>query len=111
MLEGVALDARLARAAGLGTAQGLLITRVIPGGNAERAGLRDGSAGRQVRYGAHGIPVEGDILVAFDGQKVVGIAELFALLESTRPNDVVTLTILRNGALENRQLVLSERPD
>ena len=110
-IEGIALDARLARAGGLDAAQGLLITRVIPGGNAERAGLRDGSAGRQVRYGVHSIPVEGDILVAFNGQKVVGIAELFALLESTRPNDVVTLTILRNGALENLQLVLSERPD
>ena len=110
-IEGVALDARLARAAGLGTREGLLITRVIPGGNADVAGLRDGNQGRHIRYGMHRIPVEGDIIVAIDGNRVTGIAELFSLLETTQPDDVVILTVIRSGTTRTVQLSLSRRPD
>ncbi len=110
-IEGIELDARLARAAGIGTKEGLLITHVIPGGNADAAGLKDGNTGRHVRYGMHRIPVEGDIIVAFNGNRVTSIAELFSLLETTQPNEVVILSIVRNGKTQTIQLSLSERPN
>jgi S1-C subfamily serine protease len=109
-IEGIALDARLARAAGISTKEGLLITRIIPGGNADLAGLKDGSTGRHIRYGMNKIPVDGDIIAAFNGNKITGIAEFFSLLEMTQPNEVVTLSIARNGKTQTIQLSLSERP-
>ena len=109
-IEGIALNARLARAGGFSTTEGLLITHIIPGGNADRAGLKDGSTGRHIRYGMNRIPVEGDVIVAFNGNKITGIAEFFSLLEMTRPNEVVTLTVVRSGKLQAIQLSLSDRP-
>ena len=109
-IEGIALNARLAKAAGMSITEGLLITRIIPGGNADVAGLKDGSTGRHIRYGMHRIPVEGDIIVGFNGSRVTGVAELFALLETTRPDQVVTLSIVSNGITRSVELSLSERP-
>ena len=72
--------------------------------------MSDGGTGRHVRYGMHIVPVEGDIIVAFNGSKVTGIAELFSQLEATRPDEVFTLSIVRDGISRTVELSLSERP-
>ncbi|MFW6215771.1 MAG: S1C family serine protease [Alkalispirochaetaceae bacterium] len=91
--------------------QGILISEVIPEGNADRAGLRGGRENRAVRYGRTVIYLGGDIIVAIDGQPVASIANLYEALEDNRPGDVVEVEYLRNGKRRRTELTLSERPE
>ena len=108
-LVGVAVDRTLARAAGLPVERGLLVTRVVPGGNAARAELRDGEGGRTVHLG-YPIPVEGDVILEVGGQRVTSLASYFGALTATRPGDVVTLRLLRDGREFETTLELVARP-
>jgi len=109
-VEGLALTERLSRQAGIPPGQGILVTRVREGGNAERAGLRDGQGGRMIRHGAHRIPVEGDIITSINGEPVTSVAELFALLEETRPGDRAELQIRRGDRSRTLEIELGQRP-
>ena len=109
-IEGIALNRRLAEAAGASGQQGILITRVVSGGNAEVAGLRDGRNGRVIRDGNHRVPVEGDILLAVNDEPVGSVAELFATLEATRPGEQARLTYLRGDQRRQVTVLLGERP-
>ncbi len=108
--DGIALDRRLARAAGIDAREGILVTEVAPDGNAAAAGLRGGGGGRTVRLGRHREPVEGDVVVALDGDAIATIAELLAALAPTSPGDDVTLTVVRDGELRELTVTLVERP-
>jgi S1-C subfamily serine protease len=96
-IHGVALNSALAATAGLSVTNGLLVTRVIDGGNADRAGLVDGSRGRTVMRGGIPIPVEGDVIVAIDSQPITTLADYLGALQTTQPGDVVELTVVRDG--------------
>ncbi len=110
-IEGITVDRRLATDARLPVASGVLVTRLVPEGNAVTAGLRDGEGGRVVQHGPYRVPVEGDIIVAINGEPIRSVGELFAELESTRPDDDAVLTVLRGSATENLAIRLTERPD
>ena len=109
-IEGVALDHRLARTIGREGQQGILITRVLSGGNAARAGLSDGRDGALVRYGRWRVPVEGDLIVAINEQPVRSVSELLAALEPTRPGERVQVTVRRDGETREVTVELGERP-
>jgi len=67
--------------------QGLLVYQTIPGGSAEKAGLKgvtsDGSLG--------------DIIVSADGQKLGDLDDLYRLLDRKQIGDVVNLEVYRGG--------------
>ena len=92
---------------------GLRIGGLVPGGPAERAGLR-GPAVTQGRY--LGVPVErvdraaADVIVALDGTAVETIDEFLGDVEENRPGDTVTLTVRRGGALVKVPLTLGGPP-
>ncbi len=109
-IEGVAMDARLVAARGGEPVSGILVTRVLPGGNAAQAGLQDGREGRQVRYGPHRLPIEGDVIVAFAGAPIASVPDLLAALVSSSPGDEVSLSILRAGQRRELKLRLTARP-
>jgi len=108
--DGIALDRRLARAAGIETRQGILVTEVPGDGNAAAAGLQGGDGGRTVRLGRHRLPVEGDVVTAVDGDKIATIPELLAALASTSPGEQVKLTVVRQGRERELTVTLVERP-
>jgi 2-alkenal reductase len=76
---------------GGGTAQGNE-NAVVPGSAADRAGLR-----------------AGDIITALDGKQFDGDNSLRQLLLQYRPNDVVTLTLLRAGETLDVEVTLGTR--
>lgn len=102
---------RLVEYAGLSRDSGLLVSEVVPDGNAEEAGLRGGDRSQAVRYGRTVIYLGGDIITAVDGIEVASIANLYEALEDKRPGDVVTVEYVRNRRRMETEIRLSARPE
>ncbi|NOZ74264.1 MAG: PDZ domain-containing protein [FCB group bacterium] len=71
---------------------GVLVSGVVNGGNADRAGI-----------------VKGDIIMEFDGEKVRYEDHLLSLRDSKKFGDTVALTIFRNENIIERSLTFSPR--
>jgi S1-C subfamily serine protease len=82
----------LARHAGIEQASGVRVMRVIEGSPAETAGIRSG-----------------DLLVSIDGEAVGGVDDLLRLLNHSRVNRDVKVTVVRKGEVRERYVVPVER--
>ncbi len=91
--------------------RGLLVSRVIPGGNAEKAGIKGGSRSEAVRYGNSIIYLGGDIIVEVDGTKVGSLADLYAALEDNKPGETVVVVAYRGKTKREFKVTLSQRPE
>ncbi|MFZ1940517.1 MAG: trypsin-like peptidase domain-containing protein [Terracidiphilus sp.] len=96
----------LAAQMGLNADYGVLIQRVIPGGAAERAGLRGGS--EQAYVGNQPIMLGGDLILAVDGQQVEDPQDINAIMDKHQAGDTVSVTILRNRRQMTFKLILGE---
>ena len=83
----------LADQMGLAADYGLLIVQVVPGGSAERAGLRGGS--ERAYLGNMPILIGGDLIVAIDGQEIQDQQDLTQIMNNHRAGDSVRVTIYR----------------
>ena len=97
-----------AKSLGLKVERGAMIMEVVRGGPADKAGLRGGD--RQVQVGNVVLPVGGDVIMEFDGEKVTSSDELIRLIRARRPGDRVALKVLRNGKFLTVNITLGERP-
>jgi S1-C subfamily serine protease len=89
--------------------EGLLMIEVVPGGPADRAGIRGGD--RIVQLGNVQLPLGGDIVTAINGEAVDDLQELTVYLETqTQVGDTVEVTIFRGGAEQSVPVTLAERP-
>ncbi|WP_288983812.1 trypsin-like peptidase domain-containing protein [uncultured Flavobacterium sp.] len=79
-IEGGELNSNFAKEIGIKETQGFYINKVTKNSGAEKAGL-----------------TKGDIIVQLDDKKINGFAELTAYINTKRPNDVVQVSILRDG--------------
>jgi S1-C subfamily serine protease len=104
------LFSQLVRYAELPVDEGLLIHEVVPGGNADQAGLRGGLRAGAVRYDRTVIYLGGDIITAVDGMPVATVANLYEALEDKRPGDRVTVRYFREGRYLETVISLSTRP-
>ncbi len=107
----VQLFPQLVRYAHLPVSQGVLISKVTPGSLAEKAGLKGGNPNQAVRYGNDILYLGGDIIIAINDQKVATLADLYSALESTKPGQVVQVTVERNGEKKTLSVTLDQRPD
>ena len=90
---------------------GAQIIALANGGPAQKAGLVGSSKSKQtdernIRYG-------GDVITNIDGHSIGGMNDLIIyLLEETRPGDVVTMGIIRDGGeIADIEVTLEERPE
>jgi S1-C subfamily serine protease len=89
--------------------KGLLILETVDGGPADQAGIVGGD--RLVRFGRYNIPLDGDILVAIDGQPLNTSSALTLYLDTQAEiGQTVSLTVLRDGEEITVDVVLGERP-
>jgi len=72
--------------------EGYAISGVVPGGPAEKAGLR-----------------AGDVIVQFDGQPIRSLADIEAALRKHKPGDKVRLVARRNGQQLEVEVTLAPR--
>ncbi len=96
----------LAEQMGLAADAGVLIQKVIPGGAAERAGLRGGN--QQAYLGNTPIMIGGDLIVAIDGQQVADPQDISAIMDSHQAGDTISVTILRGRQQMTLKLILGE---
>jgi S1-C subfamily serine protease len=91
------------------TTQGALISEVVPGGPADKAGLKGGT--REESIEDYSIWIGGDVVIGVDGLTVKDFYDLVVYIERLRkPGDTITLTILRNDSELEIDLVLGVRP-
>ena len=96
----------LAGQMGLGDNSGVLIERVIPGGAAERAGLRGGN--QQAYLGNQPIMIGGDLIIAIDGQEVTNAQDISAIMDHHQAGDTVSVTVIRGHRQLTVKLTLGE---
>ena len=81
----------LAKSFGLKEKKGALVSQVVSGGPAEKAGIE-----------------QGDIILQFDGKEVSDAKDLPLMVASTPVAQTVTLKILRNGKIIDSQVKIGE---
>ncbi|ROQ90830.1 S1C family serine protease [Desulfosoma caldarium] len=98
-----------AEALQLRVSRGAMIMELVPGGPADKAGLRGGKTRAQV--GNYIIVVGGDIVVAIDGHAVESVEDFMRILRRYRPGDKVILDVVHwEGDRDRVAVVLGERP-
>jgi 2-alkenal reductase len=109
-LQGSTITAELAEALELPDNElGVYVASVVPGGPAAAAGLRGGEETATVN-GAE-VQIGGDIVTAIDDQPVRRFEDLVSyLVTRATPGQVVTLTVVRDGAEQTFEVTLGARP-
>jgi S1-C subfamily serine protease len=105
----IPIDPEVANELGLAADYGLLVVQAVPGGSADRAGLRGGSD--RAYLGNTPIMVGGDLIVAIDGEKVESQQILAQIMNKHRAGDTVKVTIFRGKKQLEMAVVLGEARD
>ncbi len=87
------LNPAIAAQLGISQTQGALIGNIVPGSPADLAGLQ-----------------ANDVITAVNNQKLVQDSDLGLFLNSHKPGDKVTLTVVRGNKTENIQVTLGTMP-
>jgi S1-C subfamily serine protease len=102
----IPIGPELADELGLAADYGLLIVQVLPGGAADRAGLRGGS--ERAYIGNTAILVGGDLIVAVGSEKVEDQQDLNEIMNSHRAGDTVHVTFYRGKKKMEVDVALGE---
>ncbi|MGD0214430.1 MAG: trypsin-like peptidase domain-containing protein [Terriglobales bacterium] len=105
----IPIDPELAGELGLAADYGLLIVQAVPGGSADRAGLRGGT--ERAQLGNTIIMIGGDLVVAIDGEKIESQQILAQIMNKHRAGDTVKVTIFRGKKQLEVTVVLGEARD
>jgi S1-C subfamily serine protease len=102
----LAIGPDLAEQMGLAADSGVLILRTVPGGAADKAGLR---AGKERAYlGNTEIFVGGDLIVGLDDQPVTSPQDLAEIMNRHEVGDAVVVTFLRGQRKLTAKVVLGD---
>jgi S1-C subfamily serine protease len=94
---------------GLPADYGILIERVLPGGAADKAGLKGGT--QRAYQGNEPVMLGGDLIIAMDGQEIASPQDLSAAMNSHRSGDEVTLTVFRGRKKMDFKVKLGDAKD
>jgi S1-C subfamily serine protease len=84
----------------------VLIQKVIPGGAAERAGLRGGD--QQAYVGNTPIYIGGDLIVGIDDDRVTNPQDISEIMDRHQAGDMVTVTFYRGRRKMTAKVTLGE---
>jgi len=89
--------------------KGVVIAEVVPGGPADKAGLKGGN--RVIYVDSTQIIVGGDIITKIDGKPVESMEELRAEIQKRKVGDTVVLTYIRGGKEYTVKVKLEAMPE
>ncbi|MDR1469441.1 MAG: trypsin-like peptidase domain-containing protein [Spirochaetaceae bacterium] len=105
----VQLFPALVNYANLPVDKGLLVSRIRRGGNAEKAGIKQGT--ETARYGSQTIYLGGDVITKVDGVRIESLADLYSALEDNKPGEEVEVELIRNGRTVRASVTLADREE
>ena len=108
-ITSLAIGPDVAEQMGLPAVSGVLVQKVVPGGAADRAGIRGGS--EQAYLGNMAILINGDLIVGIDGKEVQDTSDIGAIMEKHQPGDQVGVTIYRGKRKVVLRLTLGDAHD
>ncbi len=85
------------------------MTEVRDGSPAADAGLEAGN--QNIQFQGLRASTGGDVIVAVDGDEIVGETDLPRLIAQHSPGDTVTVEVIRDGESRSLEVKLGERPD
>jgi len=88
--------------------RGAMISEVVKGGPADKAGLKGGN--QRVQVGNMIVLVGGDIVVKADQKEVKTNDELIHYIREKKPGDTVLLKVFRKDSFIDLKVTLGERP-
>ena len=89
--------------------EGVVISRVLRGGGADRAGLRGGT--REAVIGRFRFRIGGDVIVSVDGQPVKSSLDINRLIYKRKPGGQVTVEYYRGQDKRSAKVTLGEREE
>jgi len=104
-----ALWPQLADELGIDADAGAVISEVVDGGPADKAGLQ--GSDDQITFQGSQVDTGGDVILSVDGQRLVEESDLAELVSQRRPGTTVTLEILRDDGREEIEVELDARPE
>ncbi|HHY95776.1 MAG TPA: PDZ domain-containing protein [Firmicutes bacterium] len=104
-IGGTALTPELAQRLQLSVQTGVLVSEVVAGSPADKAGLRPLSVTQSGRT------LPGDIITAVDGKPVKSVEDIAQYLEGKRAGDEITVTVLRDGTSVQLKATLAPWPE
>lgn len=108
-VEGTNVNSAIAEEMELQEVRGILITSVIDGSPADKAGLRHGD--RIVRFEDEPLRVGGDIIISIDGERVDNNMQAGKALTGKMVGDNVRFTAIRDGDTRDFNVVLEVEPE
>jgi S1-C subfamily serine protease len=105
-IEPLEIGPDLAGQMGLAADAGVLILRTVPGGAADRAGLRGGK--ERAYLGNTEIYLGGDLIIGLDDQPVTNVQELSEIMDRHEVGDAVVVTFLRGSRRLTAKVILGE---
>ena len=105
----IPIDSEIAGELDLAADYGLLIVQAVPGGSADRAGLRGGS--ERAYLGNTPIMIGGDLMVAIEGERIESQQDLARVMNKHRAGDTVKIAVFRAKKKLEVSVVLGEARD
>jgi len=108
-VSGTNMKPEIAEALGLEEPRGFLVVDVIAGSPAEKAGIKGGD--KPTSIDGREIPLGGDVIIKFDGRDVRKIDDILVYLQREKAvGDSITLTVIRDGKIQDIDVILGARP-
>jgi S1-C subfamily serine protease len=100
---------QLADKLGVPVNDGAVISDVVDGGPADKAGLKGG--GKEIRFQASLVKVGGDVITKVDGKPITRENDFSERITRYQPGDTITLELYRGHDRRSARVTLSERPN
>lgn len=93
---------------GLPVNYGLMVSQVVEGESADRAGIRGGSTPVRVRGQVYYLG--GDIITTLDGEKISSLDDVQRILNRHQPGDTIAVDIVRDNRRLTLRMTLTAKP-
>ena len=108
-IKGGDLTPAIADTLNLDVEEGAIVQGVTKGSPADEAGLQAGS--EQVTIDGQPLKADGDVITEVDGEKITGMDDLVAIVNTKQPGDEIDLTVYRDGDTQQIPIHLAQRPE
>ncbi len=108
-IQGLSITSDIVTDLGLPADQtGVLVESVRSNSPAEQAGLKGGT--KSITVGGQEVMTGGDVITAIDGQAVRSMDDVLGILQQSKVDQKLTLTVVRDGQQQDVTVTLAARP-